>query len=122
MAKISFKYKYRDDYNPTYVNGAYGGITVKSEIVANFFLERHCLPKKEILQIDEKEVTSTIEYDPKDLQQSRLRFVECGVVMNVQTAKEIVEWLKDKISLIENINSKPEKEEKNAKKKAVPKK
>lgn len=40
LDKINFKYKFSDAYNPVYVNGAYGGVNPRGEIVINFYFER----------------------------------------------------------------------------------
>ena len=68
---IIFKYIFEDDYNPKYVNGAYGGITPKGEIIVIFFLERHGLPKSETISISEDgKLGDEIEREPKDHRQS----------------------------------------------------
>jgi len=117
MKTIKFKYKFRDDYNPVYVNGAYGGITPKGEIIANFFLERHAIPKKETLNIEEDNDTKRVEFEPGDLHDSLVRYVETGIVMNVDTAREIITWLQDKLQMIDDLNKIPFKGNNNVSKK-----
>lgn len=34
---LKFKYKFPENFNPTYTNGVYGGIAPQGEIVMNFF-------------------------------------------------------------------------------------
>ncbi len=37
---FKFKYVFDDDYNPKYVNGAFGGVNPQGEINLNFYMER----------------------------------------------------------------------------------
>ena len=36
---IKYKYIFRDNYNPKYANGAYGGLTPRGEILLIFFMK-----------------------------------------------------------------------------------
>lgn len=100
----SFKIKYifQDDYNPIYINGAYGGVTPSGEIVANFYFERHPLPNSETWTQDKQDL------EPKDLANSAVRVVETGIIISPKTARNIAEWLLEKIRLAEVINSQGE--------------
>ena len=73
----------------------------------NFFLERQPLPVKQTFEIDAEngKLGAEIEANriPEDLQQSIVRFVENGVVLNYENAKEIHRWLGEKIELLEKI-------------------
>jgi hypothetical protein len=51
--KVNIIYKFPKDYNPIYVNGAYGGATPKKEIIINFFLERMPIPKEENIEVND---------------------------------------------------------------------
>jgi len=101
--KIVFKYKFKDDYNPVYINGAYGGVSNKGEIVINFYLERLCLPNSETLVFDDKAEITNCDIKPSDLRESFLRYVENGVLMNLDTAKEVAKWLDTKIKQAEDM-------------------
>lgn len=97
----SFKMKYifQNDYNPIYINGAYGGVTPSGEIVASFYFERHPLPNSETWLQDKAEV------DPKDLASSAVRVVESGIIVSPRTAKILAEWLLEKVRLAEVMSS-----------------
>ena len=114
MAKestIKFKYIFNDDYNPVYINGAHGGISPQGEIIANFYLERLGLPNSLINSVTQDgKLGDVIESDPKDLNQSHVRFIRNGIIMNLQTAKTIHRWLGQHIETLEKIQGiKPEK-------------
>ena len=99
---IKFKYIFSKDYNPKYVNGAYGGITPRGEITINFYLERQGLPISQTNEITpEGKLGSEIDTEPKDLQKSMIRFVDTGIILNVTSAKEICAWLQEKIDIID---------------------
>jgi hypothetical protein len=104
-AKISFKYIFTYDYNPVYVNGAHGGVSPRGEIIANFYLERQPLPNEitHPIKPDGSIGADIIGVDPKDLNNSIVRFVSSGVVLNYQNAKALHHWLGDKIEELEQM-------------------
>lgn len=101
--KITFKYIYQDDFNPVYVNGAHGGINVQGEIIANFYFERLPMPYKITNEVSNEGVVGDIlDTDPKDLSKSIVRYVQSGVVMNLEVAKQVYEWLGNQIKTRES--------------------
>lgn len=90
--KIEFKYKFPDDYTPTYVNGCYGGKSPKGEVIINFFLERIPIPNSETFKLSEEgSLDSRIGVKPEAM--PMIRTVPCGVIMSKESAKEIYDWL-----------------------------
>ncbi len=103
---IKYKYVFTDDYNPRYVNGAHGGVNTKGEFVINFFLERPALPKSETFQVDDDgKLQDRIASEPEDLQSSIVRFVETGVVLHLEQAKELHSWMTKHIDRIEKLKN-----------------
>lgn len=101
--QVTIKYKFPDDYNPKYVNGAYGGINLQGEIVVNFYFERVPVPNSITHEIANDGTLGTpVATDPKDLARSVLRYVQDGVVMNIEVAKQIHDWLGKQIELRES--------------------
>jgi hypothetical protein len=104
--KTNFKFKYifSDNYNPIYVNGAYGGINSKAEIVVHFFLERTALPNSITHEVNEDGTLGTeIEIEPKDHGTSLVRFISTGIIINLEQAKTIHKWLGEKIGTLERL-------------------
>lgn len=100
--KLTFKYKYPDDYNPQYINGAQGGINVQGEIVVNFYFERIPLPNSITQELNSEGVLgSVVSTEPKDLTSSVLRYVQSGVVMNLEVANQVYKWLGEQIKTLE---------------------
>ena len=107
--ELNFKYKFSDSYNPVYVNGAHGGINPQKEIVMNFFLERLPLPKEETYEVDENGVLSGPKsVSPSDHSHNLIRFVETGVICNLETAKKIHAWLGQNIANLESLTQQGE--------------
>lgn len=100
---IKFKYVFPENYNPTYCNGAYGGISTHGEIVANFFLERMPIPNSITHAINSNGSLSGItETDPQNLDKTVIRYISTGIVISETSAKAIHEWLGNQIQELEN--------------------
>jgi len=103
-SSFSFKYIFTYDYNPVYVNGAHGGVSPRGELVANFYLERQPLPNELTHTITSAGAIGDItDVEPKDLNSSLVRYVPCGIVMNYASARNMHQWLGDKIAEMERM-------------------
>lgn len=125
--KIKYKYIFSKDYNPIYVNGAYGGVTPKGEIMASFYLERFGIPFSHTYMVDEegKLGERPIQTNPDDLEKSLVRFVQSGIVLNYRDARIIHKWLGEKIvelGKLMKLQENSEKKKKEDKKKPLKKK
>jgi hypothetical protein len=108
--RLKCKYIFADNYNPVYVNGAYGGGNAKGEIVVNFYLERAALPNSQTYEIEENKLKEVLsEQDPQDLKESFVRFISTGIILDYKNAKVIHEWLGGHIKKIENSEIKEDK-------------
>jgi hypothetical protein len=103
--KLAFKYIFTYDYNPVYVNGAHGGISPRGEIIANFYLERSPLPNELVHSInpDGSINPEPASSDPDNLNSMLVRYVSNGIVLNHQNAKDLHNWLGDKIAELERL-------------------
>lgn len=96
--ELKFKYIFNYGYNPVYVNGAHGGVSPRGELVMNFYLERMALPQSITHEINPNgTIGSEVGAEPADLKNSLVRFIETGVVMNYQNAKELLLWLGERV-------------------------
>jgi len=88
------------------VIGAQGGINTQREIVVNFFIERRALPKSQSFLVEGDGLGEEVKdlAEPKDLNESFIRYIQTGVIFNYNTAKVIHEWLGDHIKKLEEIN------------------
>ena len=102
MPKLTFKYIFADDYNPIFVNGAWGGVTPSGEITISFYLERAGLPITETHEINDKGILGKVlEKIPKD--QIVVRYIENGLVLTLEGAKAIHDFLGQRIKEAEDI-------------------
>ncbi|MBO8152715.1 MAG: hypothetical protein H0Z30_09525 [Candidatus Marinimicrobia bacterium] len=100
--KVTFKYYFSENYNPVYVNGAYGGVGPHGEIIINFYLERYGIPHSHTHLInDDGSLGPQIEMEPPDYLSNVIRFVETGIILNLENAKRIHAWLGKKIEELE---------------------
>jgi len=101
-------------YKNVHVDGVFGGITPKGLINISFYLERGAIPKKIINSITEKNtIGSEISREGKE---GIIREIECGVILDINTAKLINKWLSDKIKEHKKIFSKKKENHKGGEK------
>lgn len=102
--ELKFKYIFDYGYNPVYANGAHGGVSPRGELVMNFYLERMALPESITHEINPNgTIGSETAAEPDDLAHSMVRFIEAGVVMNYQNARELHLWLGERIKEMESV-------------------
>lgn len=101
--QVNFKFIFSDDYNPKYANGAIGGVAPTGEIVINFYQERAALPNEQTFAIDHNSgsIGEEVSAHPADYQSSFVRFVQAGITLDVNKAKDIHHWLGEQISIAE---------------------
>ena len=102
--EITFKYVFNYGYNPVYVNGAHGGISPRGELVMNFYLERPPLPNAITHEINPNgTIGDQVGEEPENLKSSVVRFVDTGVVLNYEAARNIHFWLGERLKELEAI-------------------
>ncbi len=100
---FKFEYKYPENYNPVYVNGAHGGISHKGELTINFFLEKVPLPDSVTHEIN-KNLTLGKEIKRQSKERNILiRHVAFGIILNLDDAKSIHQWLGKTIEKLEKL-------------------
>lgn len=108
--KIKFKYIFDDNYNPVFANGVFGGITPSRQLEINFFFDRHPIPYSETKELSPRGIQDkVIERKPEEEYTTFVRFVNSGVILTLEDAKIIHDWLGKKIKLLENILNEYEK-------------
>jgi hypothetical protein len=101
---LKFKYVFNYAYNPTYVNGAQGGFSPRGEMVINFYLERQPLPDAITHEITpEGAIGREVAVEPRDLTSSMVRYIDTGVVMSYENAREFHNWMGEKLREIEEL-------------------
>lgn len=101
--QIKFKYVFPENYNPIYCNGAFGGISTHGEIVANFFLERMPIPNSMTNLVNpDGSLGGVVSVDPETLEDTVIRHVSTGIVLNEDSARAIYTWLGNQIQELES--------------------
>lgn len=99
--EIEGKFVYPNNYRQDYINGAFGGRTAKGEMVVNFFFETLPCPEKSEIQVLPNGVISESIISQNDV---TIKEVRNGIIMNLETAKSIYEWLGRNIAVEEEKN------------------
>ena len=101
---IKFKYIFNYGYNPVYVNGAQGGISHRGELVMNFYLERQPLPDSISHEINPNgTIGNQTSEEPEDLKNSLVRFIDSGIILNYESARDLHSWLEERLKEMETI-------------------
>ncbi len=99
--EIKFIYEKGTDFKVHQIDGVLGGTSPHGDIFLNFFSERFPIPETvsyELLENDK--LGKEIE---KDVKNAIIRELECGIILNIETAKKINEWLSQKITENEKV-------------------
>ena len=101
--QIKFKYVFPENYNPIYCNGAFGGISTHGEIIANFFLERMPIPNSMTNSVNpDGSLGGVVSVDPETLEETVIRHVSTGIILNEESAKALHIWLGNQIQELQN--------------------
>jgi hypothetical protein len=101
---LTFKYIFPDDHNPVFANGAFGGVSPSGDIMVHFYTERAALPRKVSHELNpDGTLGEAIDTEPEDHAESLVRFITCGVVLTLEGAKSVHDWLGKKIESAEKL-------------------
>jgi len=101
--ELTFKYIFNYNYNPTYVNGAQGGVSPRGELVVNFYHERPPLPNSITHELTPQGgIGRETKVEPADLPASMVRFIDNGIVMDYENARIFHAWLGDRLREMEH--------------------
>jgi hypothetical protein len=96
---IDFHYIKTPCYRTYHVDGIFGGLTPRGNLYVELFVERKPTPNmvKHAVK-DSGEVGEELFREGKS---GFVREIECGLSMDIQTAKSLQKWLESKISEFE---------------------
>jgi len=99
--EVDFIYQKTPTYKNYHADGVFGGITPGGYLHLGFFLERNPIPQKIKMEINpDSTLGKEISQEGK---KGIIREFECGVIIDLKTAKKIEKWLKDFIEKHERI-------------------
>jgi len=93
VRKVRFIYIPLESNEKHFINGAYGGLTPRGEIICNFFFEYRELPDSEeaTFEGDKLNVLIAPITEPEII-----REIKCSIIMNPAQARSIAKWLVEK--------------------------
>lgn len=97
MEKIEGKIIYTDNSQTNYVNGAFGSINQNGDFIINFFFEQPDNISNFTINFDENNIPNQIFND-----NGIVKTVLSKIVLNVNTAKSIAQWINTNIEAYEN--------------------
>jgi hypothetical protein len=93
---INIKFIKAHDYKTSFITGIYGGMAPNGLINVNFFTDRAILPKSQTIEVDEKGVAIGLPINNTDADFARE--IQFGTIMDVNTARMLVDFLQSKIA------------------------
>lgn len=97
--KWEVKYVKSSDFKSFFSTGIIGGVTLNGLIDMNFFIDTKKIPEKVMLEIKDGKLNEPKVSDIKEWSSTREMFV--GVLIDVNTARVIRDWLNGHIITIE---------------------
>jgi hypothetical protein len=96
---VKFKYVIPDHVRDCHVSGAWGGLLSNGVLHMHFFNERSPIPNHVMVEIGEDGSASEID---KDTGGDVVRLVQASVIMDMNTASSIRDWLDKMIKSFED--------------------
>ncbi|MGL4722331.1 MAG: hypothetical protein ACRCV3_03415 [Desulfovibrionaceae bacterium] len=98
-ARVHYEYEQEVSTRLQYAHGVWGGVTKHGEIELNFYLEYDKLP---IVSEEKSNLTSGIvSSDSRFAARNVTRAIHSRVLLNHQTAKAVLEWLEERVQILE---------------------
>lgn len=115
VKKARFVYRKPDDYEPVYVNGVYGGITPRGELLAHFFIEYSDIPLQESYDVKDNELDqdSRIVDHRHDRQEGEVvytRDIRTGILIPAHQIQSMIKWMQEKLDIIMEAQKKYQEE------------
>jgi hypothetical protein len=102
--RIRFYYEKSRFYRVIHADGVHGGISPHLDIRMAIFNEGAPVPQSITNLINDDGTLGAEELNLREQQQGVFREVEADIIMNVEVAKLLFEWLRVKISEVEEVS------------------
>jgi hypothetical protein len=97
--KVKFYYHKGNFFRVIHVDGAIGGLTPTLDIFISVYNQRGPIPQVTVQQVSKEGILGDEVLADREAKEGIVREVEAGLIMNLQTAKALQQWLMDKILL-----------------------
>ena len=98
---VRFHFLKSNFYRVVHADGAYGGVTPRQGIFVTFYSERLPIPKVMVNHVDAAGRLREEIRSERQVKDGVIRESEVGVAMDLEVAKSLLIWLKDKIEILE---------------------
>ena len=99
--KLETHFVKNNDFKTVQCSGAFGGIAPTGQINMNIYTDRVVIPRSITLEIDDSSGAPLREVS-RDTKNGVIREVQFGILIDVNVAKSLVEWLNGQIQTIES--------------------
>lgn len=104
---IKTHYIKTNNYRSYHADGVFGGLTPNRKIYMEFFIQRAVTPK--IIEYKVTEVGDIGDEIKREGKKGIVREIEAGVIMDIDVAKVLRNWLDQKIKLLEELETRTKK-------------
>ena len=108
--KVKFHYEKSSFFRVIHVDGAVGGLTPTLDVFLSIYNQRAPIPKFTVQKVSEGGQLGDEVIEERVQKEGIFREVEVGLVMNLNVAKALNQWLVDKIELAEKTQKQIEAE------------
>lgn len=99
--KIRYEYEKEDKSRPQYAHGIWGGINPQGEIEMHFYLESDRIPDFSERSVHADGSFGQEMVSVKEDARVVTRHIHSQVLLNYHTARALVEWLEEKLEVLE---------------------
>ena len=110
--KVRFDYIKANQFRMIHVDGLFGGISPNSNIFMSLWSERWPIPKQTAHKLSKDGSIQGEILEERVSRDAIVREIDVGVVMNINVAIQMREWLNDKIKAAQSISKSTKSKEK----------
>jgi hypothetical protein len=103
--QAKFDYIKANSYRVVHADGAWGGITPTGNIFMAIFSQRPAIPKQTVYEVMPEGRLGAELRDQRVSRDAIIREIEVGIQLDPSTAKVLLEWLREKIEILDKARS-----------------
>jgi hypothetical protein len=103
-SSIVLNYIKSNYFRVVHADGAIGGFTPRGQMFMSLYSERAPLPDVTVQAVENGQLGQEI-IEQRKSSEGILREIEVGVIMDLNVAKSLAAWLKERIEIMEQIQS-----------------
>ena len=108
--KVRFEYLKTPDYRTISPDGVFGGISPRGSIFASLFVERPSIPTVTVYELAKGHLGAELRALRVD-REGIVREVQMGLMLDLEAATRIRDWLSARIEQLTELKQKPKGEE-----------